>query len=350
MAIYLRGKTWWYSFAVKGKLYRGSCRTQDEQQAKEFHDQQRAAAWRNRVVGDKPRRKLEDALDRYLEDHKAKKSYRDDVRSADWWKAEFESLKLVYLDELTAEIIRDIRDGELGRAGRRGPIKPATVDRKLSLLRSVVRAAANKWEWIDSPPYVELFNEEEERERYLEPHEIQRLVKALPSPYNDMALFAVSTGLRQANVFGLKWSDVSLVGKSARFPGMVMKNGKAFTIALNETATAVIRAQLGRHTEYVFCRADGEPVKWLPSKMWKVVLEEAGLTNVRWHDLRHTWASLLRQAGVSLADLQEMGGWQSAVMVKRYAHINVDHLRPMAAVMDGLLMRQSGGVQIRHSA
>ena len=257
---------------------------------------------------------------------------------------------MTWLDELTAEIIRDIRDDELGRPGRRGPIKPATVDRKLAFLRSVVRAAAHKWEWIEHPPYVELYNDEGMRERYLEPHEIQRLVEALPSPYSDMALFSVSTGLRQGNVFGLKWSEVNLVSKTARLPGLVMKNGKAFSIALNETAMSVIRGWIGKHDTNVFCKPDGSPVTELPSRMWADILKEAGLVDVRWHDLRHTWASLLRQAGISLADLQEMGGWQSAVMVKRYAHINVDHLRPMAAVMDGLLSRKTGVVQNLHSA
>lgn len=350
MSIYRRGNVWWYAFTIKGKEYRGSCKTTDEKQAQELHDRLRSEAWRGRMMGDKPRRKIAEAIDRYLKDNAKKKSIRDDERSAQWWKGEFESAGVTWLDDLTAEIIRDIRDDELGRPGRRGPIKPATVDRKLAFLRSVVRAAAHKWEWVSHPPYVELYNDEEMRERYLEPHEIQRLVEALPSPYDDMALFAVSTGLRQGNVFGLKWGEVNLVGKMARFPGMVMKNGKAFSIALNETAVSVVRRWIGRHQEHVFCKDDGTPVRELPSKMWAAVLKEAGLEDVRWHDLRHTWASLLRQAGISLADLQEMGGWQSASMVKRYAHINVDHLRPMAAVMDNLLSRKTGAVQNLHSA
>jgi hypothetical protein len=58
----------------------------------------------------------------------------------------------------------------------------------------------------------------------------------------------------------------------------------------------------------------------------------------------------MRQSGVSLADLQEMGGWKSAKMVQRYAHLNVNHLRPMAEVMDGVLGRRSGNVQKLHIA
>lgn len=54
-------------------------------------------------------------------------------------------------------------------------------------------------------------------------------------------------------------------------------------------------------------------------------------------DLRHIWASLMRQAGVGLDNLQELGGWKSRVMVQHYVHMNVDHLAPLASVIDGVL-------------
>jgi len=99
----------------------------------------------------------------------------------------------------------------------------------------------------------------------------------------------------------------------------------------------------------VFPRPDGTPHMWLPSNVWKKAREEAGLGDLRWHDLRHTWASLMRQAGVSLADLQEMGGWKSPVMVQRYAQLDVSHLHQKASVMDAVLSRQTGTVQKLHS-
>lgn len=349
MSIYLRGTKWWYSFSIKGKPYRGSCNTEDEQQAKEYHDRLRAEVWRGKHLGDKPRATLASAIEKYVKDHDDKRSIRDDVRSANWWLEQFASVGITHIDELKASIICDIRDEEVGRPGRRGPIKPATVDRKLAFLRSVLRAAKLKWEWVDDAPFVELFNDECERERYLEPHEVQRLIAALPHPFNDMALFAVSTGLRQHNVFHLKWSEVNLAGRFCRFPGMVMKNGKPFSIALNETSIRVIRAQVGKSDTWVFPKPDGEPHDWLPSDLWKQTLAKAGLVDVRWHDLRHTWASLMRQAGVSLADLQEMGGWKSARMVQRYAHLSVGHLHERAAVMDGILNHCPATVQILHS-
>ncbi len=50
----------------------------------------------------------------------------------------------------------------------------------------------------------------------------------------------------------------------------------------------------------------------------------------RWHDLRHTWASWHVQSGTPLFALQELGGWESSDMVRRYAHLSADHLTPYA--------------------
>jgi integrase len=165
---------------------------------------------------------------------------------------------------------------------------------------------------------------------------VKRLVAVLPQPYADMATFAVATGMRQSNVLGLKWVQVDLQRRKATFPHEVMKNGLPFSCPLNETAANVIQRWVGKHDEYVFSNK-GSQVTGVPSRTWARALQQAGLVDVRWHDLRHTWASLMRQFGVSLSDLRELGGWESHQMVDRYAHLNVEHLAPKAAVLDRVL-------------
>ena len=349
MAIYRRGNVWWYNINMKGKNFRGSCKTEDERNAQEYHDRLKADLWRERVVRDAKKRSVNEAIDRFLKEHEHKRSYSDDLRYGNWWKEQFASAEVKLLDDVTPDLVKDIRDDELMRETSRGPISKATVNRKLAFLRSVLNAAAREWQWIDKAPKVKLLPGELERRRFLEPNEVVRLVECLPRPYADMALLAVSTGLRQANVFRLRWDQVNLQRKVATFPDEVMKNGLPFSCALNETAMSVIRKWIGQDTEYVFVK-DGQAIHELPSRMWAKAVKDAGLDDVRWHDLRHTWASLLRQSGVDLADLQEMGGWESGVMVQRYAHLNVDHLAGKAAVMDGLLTPKKGPVQIRHIA
>lgn len=85
----------------------------------------------------------------------------------------------------------------------------------------------------------------------------------------------------------------------------------------------------------------GEPYKRVYTKAWQKTLKRAGIENFRWHDLRHTWASWLAQKGVPLNDIQEMGGWETAAMVRRYAHLSPAHLAHRAQVLDGLIDTKS---------
>ncbi len=62
----------------------------------------------------------------------------------------------------------------------------------------------------------------------------------------------------------------------------------------------------------------------------------AGIEDFRFHDLRHTWASWLIQSGVPLSVLQEMGGWESIEMVRRYAHLAPNHLTEHARKIDDI--------------
>ena len=65
-------------------------------------------------------------------------------------------------------------------------------------------------------------------------------------------------------------------------------------------------------------------------------LKKAGISDFRWHDLRHTWASWLVQAGVPLIELKEMGGWEKVEMVQKYAHFSPEHLHKNAVLVDRL--------------
>ncbi|EAC1471175.1 phage recombination protein Bet [Escherichia coli] len=69
---------------------------------------------------------------------------------------------------------------------------------------------------------------------------------------------------------------------------------------------------------------------------WLSACRRAGIEDFRFHDLRHTWASWLIQSGVPLSVLQEMGGWESIEMVRRYAHLAPNHLTEHARKIDDI--------------
>lgn len=168
----------------------------------------------------------------------------------------------------------------------------------------------------------------------------------------DIVLFALATGLRQGNVTALRWSQLDLERKTGWIGGEQAKCGEDIHISLNALALEVLHRQLGNHPERVFTYA-GRPITWVNTRGWRNALIRVGISDFRWHDLRHTWASWLVQNGTPLYALQEMGGWKSSEMVRRYAHLAPAQLAQHAAITDSLLhdtntaQRDSNGQQKR---
>lgn len=222
--------------------------------------------------------------------------------------------------------------GERKKAESSGP----TANRYLALIRAILRKASNEWEWIDKAPQVKLYKESKRRVRWLTPEQANCLLSELPMHLRDPALFALSTGLRQANVLKLAWEQVDLNRKTVWIPADKAKGQEDIHVSLSQLSVELLQRQVGKHPERVFTYA-GRPLVQFSSKTWQRALKRAGIENFRWHDLRHTWASWLVQSGTPLYDLQEMGGWKSSEMVRRYAHLAPAHMAKHAEVVGNLL-------------
>ena len=107
------------------------------------------------------------------------------------------------------------------------------------------------------------------------------------------------------------------------------KARKAIAVPLNAEAVLIIRGWIGSHETHVFSFRE-MPSRQVSTKAWYQALGRAGIEDFRWHDLRHTWASWHVQNGTPLHALQELGGWESPHMVRRYAHFSAEHLAPYA--------------------
>jgi integrase len=186
--------------------------------------------------------------------------------------------------------------------------------------------AAGTWEWITRAPKLEDLPEATSRVRWITQAEAQRLLGAIKTPWlRDVTQFGFSCGLRQANILELEWSQVDLVKRRAWIHPDQAKAGKPIGIPLNSEAVDVIRRQLGKHRQFVFVRK-GKPILSWDAAQWTGVCERAEITDFRFHDVRHTWASWHVQNGTPLEKLKELGGWATYEMVLRYAHLAPDHL------------------------
>lgn len=151
-----------------------------------------------------------------------------------------------------------------------------------------------------------------------------------------MAAFSLATGLRKSNVTGLEWSQVDLGRCMAWVHPDQSKNRRAIAVPLNKDAMRVLSVQIGHHSTHVFA-FKGQTVVKVSTAAWKKALKRAGIENFRWHDLRHTWASWHVQNGTPLNVLQELGGWESAQMVRRYAHFSAVHLAAYVAKLPPII-------------
>jgi integrase len=154
--------------------------------------------------------------------------------------------------------------------------------------------------------------------RFLTRQQVEDLIAALPQHSAQMVRFAVATGLRRGNVTGLTWDRID--GGFAYVPGSQSKGKRGIPVPLNADAMQVLEERRGIHPTHVFTFR-GSPITQVATRRWREACRAVGLPNLRFHDLRHTWASWQAQAGTPVYALRELGGWSTDAMVRRYAHL-----------------------------
>jgi len=328
MSLIKRDTIWWIDFTTaSGKRIRCSSGSSNKQEAQELHDRLKAESWRVERLGERRQYTWDEAAAKWLEETSHKRTHHDDVLKLRWL-AQYLGDKL--LTSVTHDVVVAIG------ARKRSQASAATANRHLALIRAILRRACDEWEWIEKAPKVKLYKEAKRRVRWITPEQAKALLAELQEHQRDMVLFALATGLRQGNVTGLCWLQVDLRRKTAWVHGDDAKNGDDLHVSLNDIAMDVLQRQRGKHPERVFTYK-GKPINWANTRGWRSALVRAGISNFRWHDLRHTWASWLVQHGTPLYDLQEMGGWKSAEMVRRYAHLAPAQMARNASAIDALL-------------
>jgi len=263
----------------------------------------------------------EDAVERWLFEKAGKASLNSDRCIFRWLEPYLSGLPL-------RDINRGVVDAITLRKIKTG-VANGTVNRMLALVRAVLRRAAHDWEWMGAVPRVRLLREPTRRVRYLTALQAQRLLEQLPSHLAEMVAFSLATGLRKSNVTGLQWSQIDLSRCMAWVHPDQSKSRQAIAVPLNRDAMRVLAVQVGKHATHVFA-FKGETIAKVSTAAWKKALKRAGIEDFRWHDLRHTWASWHVQNGTPLNVLQELGGWESPQMVRRYAHFSAAHLAEYA--------------------
>lgn len=142
-----------------------------------------------------------------------------------------------------------------------------------------------------------------------------------------MILLSINTGLRQGELFNLRWDMIDLLQESIIISGDVTKNSNSRYIPLNNEAINIIKQlymKSGLKEGLVFPSKNNQPFNNV-KKSWSSILKKAQITQFRWHDLRHHFASKLVMAGVDLNTVRELLGHSDIKMTIRYAHLAPEH-------------------------
>lgn len=263
--------------------------------------------YRSRVedsrVGRTPAYSLEEALERWLKGEAAGlKSYGHLVKQLRTVYPFVKGRALTEVVEVAEELKADARKRESS---------PSTINRKLATLRRVARLAHRQWGWLTEAlgDRINLVPGEKQRHVYLDPPAVQKLLRACRGRVRDAVLLAVLTGLRRAEILRLTTAD-------RRNGALVLgetKNGRPRIVPLPKEAAA-IRLPIGL--------SEG-----MLRKGFEEARAKAGLPGVRFHDLRHTYASWLVQAGSGLTVVRDLLGHSSLAVTSRYSHLSDRHLR-----------------------
>jgi integrase len=210
---------------------------------------------------------------------------------------------------------------------------PTHANRTLAVL-SRMFSIAIRWGWrVDNPCKGVERNQEEKRHRYLTGAEMARLSTALAELRDQDAANAVRllllTGARRGELLAAKWGDIDLGAGLWSKPAATTKQKKRHQVPLSEAACrllAEMRAQADDDAEYLFPARGGGHRPHI-NEAWIRVRKAAKLGGVRLHDLRHTYASVLASAGLSLPVIGALLGHATPVTTHRYAHLFSDPLR-----------------------
>ncbi len=215
---------------------------------------------------------------------------------------------------------------------------PGSANRLLILMRYIFNLAL-RWETpgIKTNPchQVPLMPENNKRERYLSDAEAQRLAQAVCASSSPMLRYIIPmlllTGARKREVLDARWQDFDLARRLWRIP--TPKSGKARHVPLSDGAMALLACipQVAG-CPYPFANpATGKPYVAI-FYPWDTARRRAGLADVRLHDLRHSFASLLINQGRTLYEVQHLLGHTQARTTQRYAHLSHDTLLEAANV------------------
>jgi integrase len=240
--------------------------------------------------------------------------------------------------------VAEVQFSDIDRLHRRVSARAPYVANRTVALCSRLFNLAIRWTWrADNPCRGIERNQENKRRRYLSGDELGRLVAAMADHPDRQAMdifrLLLLTGARRNEVQAACWDQFDLAAGLWTKPGATTKQKTEHRVPLSAPAKALI-AGLEREGDYLFPGRTG-PHRVEIKSAWASLCRAAGISGLRIHDLRHSFASNLASAGVGLHVIGGLIGHSQPSTTHRYAHLFDDPLRE-AAERAGAIVANAG--------
>ncbi len=272
---------------------------------------------------EKSKTTFQELADSYLNNYAkaSKKSWKDDMyRIEAHMKPFFGTYKLGDITPLSIEKYR-VERLKIG-------VTKSTVNREITIMKKMFNLAID-WKLTCSNPVlkVRLFSEKDtQKEKIITREEETKLLAEIPDYLKPILNVALNTGMRRGEILNLMWEQVDLARRIIRV--RYTKSGKSRIIPINDDLLNefLVLERLNCGNLYLF----PNPKTGLPytevKKSFKSACKRAGIEGLRFHDLRHTFATRLIQSGVDIITVRDLLGHFSVRVTQRYTHSNQNQM------------------------
>ena len=225
--------------------------------------------------------------------------------------------------------------------------RPATINRYLSLLKHMFNWAVAR-EYLDRSPFrrgnqnlIPMELEDNRRHRRLSEEEEKALLEHAVGHLRTLIIGALDTGMRRGEMLALTWADVDAKPGWLRLRGETTKSGRTRWVPVSTSRLKAVLDFLRVAADgeskpadaAVFSNEVGEPIHYF-QRPWRAACKAAGIVDLRWHDLRHEYASRLVEKGVPLSQVRDLLGHASIVTTERYDNQKPEALMAAAKLLE----------------
>lgn len=330
------GKPVWYvRLWHEGRERRfGSFLTKTE--ARQFYEKAKQEQRIGRFFPERYQMGGHDLVDRFLEQYQLSRLVKKDQRGErcflEFWKRQFKGQRMNGITSSALELVRQrlLTKGPNPDDPKAKGCSPQRVNRYMEWIRHALNSAVRDGKLSsNAATKLTMYKEPRGHTRFLTLEEERKLCEAIGITYLPLVRFAILTGLRRGEQFGLRWADVDLDRGVLTLSDT--KGGGVQYVHLNEEAKAILRSlNSWQQSVWVFPSANPATSRDAGNFYRRVYLpavNKAGLESVTWHTLRHTFASRLAMAGATDYDIAACLRHSTTALVRRYAHLSPTHLQ-----------------------